>query len=142
MTGNRRPMKFTLRATLTTILLTLVALTVSALGYSSYRNARFTAEDLSDQILDQTSMLIDSQINDLLHSANEQGRMNLRMIGAGHFTVDDFPLLARYWLEAMLVHSRITRLSFGLEATGEWFYVHRDEGKLVIGEIRRGASPE
>jgi hypothetical protein len=40
-------MKFTLRATLTTILLTLLALTVSSLGYSSYRNARFTAGDLS-----------------------------------------------------------------------------------------------
>ena len=133
-------MKFTLRATLTTILLSLLALTVSSLGYSSYRNARFTANDLSDQILDQTSKLIDSQINDLLHSANEQGRLNLRMIRSGQYTIADFPLMARYWLEAMDVHPRIARLSFGLEATGEWFYVHRIDGKLVVGELRRGAS--
>lgn len=133
-------MKFTLRATLTTILLSLLGLTVSSLGYSSYRNARFTAEDLSDQILDQTSKLIDSQINDLLHSANEQGRLNLRMMRSGQHTIAEFPLLARYWVEAMEVHPRITRQSFALEATGEWFYVCRDEGRLVIGELRCGAS--
>ena len=64
-------MKFTLHFTLTAILLTLVFLTVAALGYSSYRNARFTADDLSAQILQENVEHVDSQINDLLHTANE-----------------------------------------------------------------------
>ena len=37
----------------------------------------------------------------------------------------------------MEVHPRLTRLSLGLEATGEWFYVHRSDGRLVVGELRR-----
>ena len=40
----------------------------------------------------------------------------------------------------MDVHPRLTRLSFALEATGEWFSVHRIDGKLVVGELRRDAA--
>ena len=42
-------MKLTLRFTLTAILLALTLFTVASLGYISYRNARFTAADLSAQ---------------------------------------------------------------------------------------------
>jgi hypothetical protein len=40
-------MKVTLRLTLLSVLLGLLFLTVTILGYSSYANARFTADDLS-----------------------------------------------------------------------------------------------
>jgi len=51
----RPPRTLAFRATRTTILLSLLALTVASLGGCSYVNARFTARNLSDRILDQTS---------------------------------------------------------------------------------------
>ena len=132
-------LKPTLRMTLTTILLSLLLFTMGSFGLCFYRNARFTATDLSAQILDQTSKLIDVQINDLLHTANEQGRTNLRLLQSGRFDAGDFPDLARYWLDIMEVHPRLTRLSIALEATGEWFFVHRPGGKLAVGELRPDA---
>src|SRR4051812_43824585 len=112
---NRRPIKLTLSATLTTFNLSLMALTVSGLGYISSRNARLITDDLPDRIIDQPSRMIDAQVNDLLHTASEQGRLNLRMIQSGQHDVRDFPRLARYWLDVMDVHPRLTRLSIGLE---------------------------
>ncbi len=133
-------MKPTLRVTLTTIQTSLLLLTMGAVGYSFYRNARFGAGELSAQVLDKTAELIDVQINDLLHTANEQARTNLQLLQSGRFRADDFPDLARYWVDVMKVHPRLTRLSLSLEATGERFYVQRTEGKLAIFELRRDAS--
>jgi len=144
MTGTTwkfRPGKPTLRVTLTTLFLTLILLTVASLGFSSYRNARFTAADLSAQIIDQNSRLIDDQINDLLHTADEQCRLNLRLLQSGQFDPADFAGLARYWREVMAVHPRLTRMSIALEATGEWSYVHRRaDASPVVGELRRDPS--
>ena len=130
-------MKLTLRATLTSILVSLLLLTMGTFGYSFYRNARSTAADLSKQILDQNLLLIDFQINEMLTLANEQGATNVRLLQSGRFRVDNFPDLARYWLDLMEEHPRLTRLSLGLEADGEWFHVTRSHGKLAVGELRR-----
>jgi len=131
-------MKFSLRVTLTTILLGVILVTVAALGYYSYRNARFTADDLTRQVLEQTSLRVDYQLNDLLREANEQSALNLALLHKGPFDVHSFPPLAVYWLDVMKVQPRLTRLSLGLEDTGEWFYVRRrPDGKLAVGELRK-----
>jgi adenylate cyclase len=123
------------------ILLGLTLVTVAGLGYNSYRNARFIAHDLSQQILQQTSLRVDHQINDLLHSANEQGALNLRLLQAGQFDARDFHRLAAYWTRVLEVHPRLARLSFGLEATGEWSYVRRrPDGRLAVAELRRNRA--
>ena len=66
-------MRLTLRATVLSILLTLLLGSMAALGYSSYRNARFTADDLTSQVLEQTALRVDQQINHLLLAATTQG---------------------------------------------------------------------
>src|SRR4051794_19044429 len=129
-------LKPTLRVTLTTILLSLLLFTMGAFGVCFYRNARFTATDLSTQILNQTSRLIDVQINELLHTANEQGQTNRELLRSGRHRPGDFSDLARYWLDVMKVHPRLPRLSIALKASGEWFYVHRPGGRLAVGELR------
>ncbi len=129
--------KPSLRLTLTTILLSLLLFTMGLFGYSFYLNARYSAGELSSQILEQNSALIDFQINEMLHVAVEQGRTNLRLLRSGTFRTDRFPDLARYWLDVMEVHPRLTRLSLALEATGEWYHVDRPKGTLAISELRR-----
>ena len=134
-------MKLTLRFTLTAILLALTLFTVASLGCISYRNARFTAADLSDQILDQNSRRVDARLNSLLFSANTQGDLNRRLLESGQFDERDFHKLAPYWLEVMKTHPRLTRLSLGLEDSGEWSYVRRrPDGRLAVGELHRNAS--
>jgi adenylate cyclase len=133
-------MKLTFRATLTTILVSLLLLAMGSFGISFYRNARFTAENLSAQILDQNSRLVDFQVNEMLHVALEQGRTNLRLLQSGTFRTDRLADLGQYWLDVMEVHPRLARLSLGIEATGEWFMVDRPGGKLTLNELRRNAS--
>jgi adenylate cyclase len=131
-------MKLTLRVTLLSILLLLLGFTVAGLGLSSYWNARSAADDLSRQILEQTALRIDCQINELLLTANRQGDLHRRLLESGLFSSNDFSKLAPYWLEQMKVHSRLVRLSLAVEAEGEWCYVRRVHGQeLAIGELRR-----
>jgi adenylate cyclase len=132
-----KTIKPSLRLTLTTILMSLLLLTMGSFGFMYYRNARYTADDLSTQILAQNSALIDSQVNEMLHVAVEQGRTNLRLLRSGTFRVDRFADLARYWVDVMEVHPRLSRLSLGLEATGERLYVDRVGGQLFVNELRR-----
>ena len=134
-------MKLSLRVILTTTLLTMSVLTVAALGYNAYRNARFTAEDLSSQILDQNTRRIDSRIDLLLDLASRQGRLDSGLIRDREFNDDAFAWLSRYWMEVLKVHPRMSRESLGLEATGEWAFVRRlPDGKMAIGELRRDPS--
>jgi adenylate cyclase len=134
-------MKLTLRFTLTAILLALTVFTVASLAYVSYRNARFTADDLSAQILDQNSQRVDSRVNSLLLAANTQGDLNRRLLESGQFDARDFRKLARYWLDVMAAHPRLTRLSAALEDSGEWSYVRRrPDGRLAVGELRRNPT--
>lgn len=130
-------MKITFRATMTTILLTLVLVTVVGLGTVSYLNARFTAEDLSNQILDQTSQRVDVQINSLLLTANAQGSLNRNLLESGQFDPDNKrAALVRYWVEVMKAQPRLTRLSYGRASDGAWIYVRRQpDGELAIGEL-------
>src|SRR5262249_38773955 len=117
-----RTMKLSLRITLLVIMLMLVGFTVVGLGLNSYWNANSAAEDLSRQILEQTSLRIDCQINELLLSANRQGDLNRRLLEGGLIPSRDFAKLAPFWLEQLKVHSRMVRLSLGLEADGEWYF--------------------
>ncbi len=136
-------MKFTLRFTLTSILLALTLFTVASLAYVSYRNARFTADDMSAQILDQTSQRVDARVNSLLLAANTQGDLNRRLIESGQYDPRDFPKLARYWLAVMAAYPRLTRLSVGLEDSGEWSYVRRrPDGRVAVGELRRNPAKD
>ncbi|MFL5240678.1 MAG: adenylate/guanylate cyclase domain-containing protein [Gemmataceae bacterium] len=129
-------MKFTLRITLLTIVLFLIVLTVAGLGYSSYRNARSSAEELTGQILDQTSQRIDSEINDLLWTANNQGNLDLLLFQSGHLSANDFKRTAHYWVDVLKVHPKLVRLGLALEEPGDWHYVmHLHGGKTTIGVL-------
>ena len=131
-------MKLTLRATMTTTLVGLILLTVVAMGLNSHRNARFTAEDLSSQILDQSANMVESQVDTLLNVAARQGNLNRELLRDRQFDTDTFHRLARYWVAVLKSHPRISRESLALEATGEWSFVRRlPDQSLAIGELRR-----
>jgi hypothetical protein len=134
-------MKFTFRLTLLSILTTLLLATVAGLGYLNRRNERFMADDLSSQVLEQAGMRIDQQLNALLLNANHEGALDRQLVKSGQMEPRDFVHIAPYWLGVLNVHPELTRLSLGLEDTGEWSYVRRlRSGQLVIGELRKQSS--
>ena len=99
----------------------LVLVTVVGLGTVSYRNARFTAEDLSTQILEQTSQRVDVQINSLLLTANAQGRLNQRLSSPASSIRTTRQALVRYWLEVMAAQpaaDRACRMAARYTASG------------------------
>src|SRR5262245_41745263 len=112
-------LKLTFRATMLAILLTLIGVTVSLVGWSSYRNAHFTADDLSTQLLEQTSARVEQQIDRLIVQAVDQSALNRRLLDAGRLRTDDFPGMVAYWLEVMAVNRELSSVFVGSEATGE-----------------------
>ena len=135
-------MKLTLRVALTTTLVTLIVLTVAALGYSGHRIARFTAEDLRSQILDKNSEIVEAQVNSLLDVASRQGDLNLDLIRNRVIDTTTFHRLARLWISVLKTHPRLSRQSIAMEATGEWSFIRRvpEGGKLAVGELRPDPS--
>src|SRR5262245_15248606 len=133
-------MKFRLRVTLMTILLSLIGATTASLGIASFIGMRSSAADLSGQILDQTSLRVGQEVDHLLEVAASQGRLDLRLLRSGRYSARDFPHLAAFWVEVMQARPELTRLSVGLEADGAWSYVRRlPDGRLAVGELRRDA---
>ena len=133
-------MKLTFRSTFLGILLTLIGVTVSLVGATSYYSARFTADDLSSQLLDQTSARVDEQIQKLITKAVDQSALNRRLLDAGRLRARDFPDLIGFWLEAMAVHRELSSIFIGVEATGESTGVSRLQGKLSIWQSNENES--
>ena len=133
-------MKLTLRVTLTTTLVTLILVTVVALGYNAHRNYRFTASDLSSQILDRDATLVESRVNTLLDIGNRQGNLNADLLHEKQFDSQTFQRLARYWISVLKAYPRLSRLTIALSDSGEWSFVRRlKNGRVAIGELRRTA---
>src|SRR5260370_30761122 len=106
-------------------MLTMLGIPTAALGMRSYLNVRSSADALSGQILGQTSQRVDQQVARLLDIAAGQGRLNGQLLQSGQYDVHDFRKLAPYWLEVMKARPVLTRMSLGMEQSGEWFYVRR-----------------
>ena len=118
-------MKFTLRFTLTSTLVSLILFTVACLCYTSRRNILFVTDDLSSQILDETSKHVETEIDLLLTTASRQGYLNEDLLRERQFDTDTFDRLSRFWISVLKTHPRISRESLGLEATGDWSLIRR-----------------
>ena len=111
-------MKLTFRTTLLSILVSLLLATVAVLGGASYFNIRFAAQDLADQILDQTSLRIEEEIDQLLDNAIKPSQLSLKRFNAGHARPNDFVSLIRDWELVIDVHPQLSALFIGLESDG------------------------
>lgn len=144
MSRFRRPVKLRFRAILLLTLLGLVLVAAAAVGLSSYFNTRFTAEDLSNQVLLQTSARIEENVLALLQHASLQSRLTVQLLLRDEIPrgqpIDAklFPRITAYFYEVMRTHPQYTFLSLGLEATGEYCHVERKlDGGLIIQECLR-----
>ena len=146
-----KKLRFTFRVTLTTIFLTLLALSSLAIGFTSFLFGRENASDLSTQIIEQTSNRIDLRIRALLDVALSQSQINeklvnsdqLRVSDARHnepLTSEDFPVISDYFLEVMTVHKELAYLSLAIEATGEYCMLEQKHGSITSRRYIRNAD--
>lgn len=140
-------MKLRFRTTMLLVMLTIVVITVGAIGISGYHTARITAEELSRQVLHERSARIQQRIVAMLQGAAAQSELvgllisNKDIPGGDEPRSENFPMITAYFYEAMRVHTQLTFLSLGIEATGEYCHVERKaDGSLVIQECIRNAA--
>ena len=89
LNSKNRKWRFTFRVTLTTIFLSLLALSSLAIGFTSFLFGRQNASDLSSQIIEQTSNRIDLRIRALLDVARSQSQINKKLVNTGQLRASD-----------------------------------------------------
>ncbi len=134
MVANRFRVPF--RVALSTVFMALLVGAVAVTGILSYHNLRKNADQLSSQVLDQTSLRIESWIGNLLSRANDQSQLNRSLLGEMRQGPETFRRLGSYWRRVMESHPYFTFLSVRLE-TGQSLSVERlKDGSLTLRESR------
>jgi adenylate cyclase len=111
--------KVSLRVALLIIFSFLVGTTVLVVGAISYRSARFAANNLAEQLLEQTMARIESQIANLLGQAIKLNALTEHRLRSGQLQPDDFDVFVRYSLDAIELCGELSGFFIGLESTGE-----------------------
>jgi adenylate cyclase len=134
-------MKFPFRDVLLTLLGVLVLSTVISLGVSGYWTAHATAQDLTVKVLEQTSLVVDRQIQGLLLKADRQGEFTGRMFQAKALRLHDADGLARYFRTLMETFPELTGVFVGTEPDGECLGLSRLTGnRLMVWELRKNRA--
>jgi len=129
---NDRRLRFRFRTALFTVVLSVLLFTVAVVGGGAEWSARYAVGELSNRVLDQTSLRIDQHILKVLDVARHQSELNQRLIERGRIDPRDPESVTSYFLEAMYSHPELSFLSLGLES-GHYKEVARDRrGELTI----------
>lgn len=135
-------MKRSLRVTLLTILISLTVLSIGLVGINGFLQSQEATRELTQQIVKQATRRVDTEIDDLLHSAERQTKLNQHLFATGLLDVVYLQFTAEYWLEVLKTHPSISALYITLEADGTSLLVTRYPGrnnKLLIQELRPDA---
>ncbi len=126
------------RTLLVTAILSLLLGTVAIIAGTSFVSSRDTAEDLASQVLTQTTLRVDEQVRAELELAVAQGRLDGALFSHHDLNPLDREAVARYFVDAIRAHPRLSYLSWSLDANGDHVEVQQDRGGAVtITELVR-----
>lgn len=129
-----------IRFALVGLLLTVLLVTVSIVGVSSYLNTQVAVESLADQVLDQTTMRIDQHVQRVLGKTRSLSQSFDNLFGAGRLDPDDCVELTPFMLEILRANGELSYVSYGLE-NGEYCHVQRENsGRLLVQHILQAPS--
>jgi hypothetical protein len=123
------------RIALSTILVILLLGTVAGIGILSYSNLLKNADELSSQVLDQTSRRIEMWVGNLLSRAHDQSQVNRSTLGQVRLSQKTFTWLGSYWRRFMESQPHFTFLSVRLEAGGMLSIERLQGGEFVFREV-------
>jgi adenylate cyclase len=131
---DQKPLRVTFRVALSTIFVVLLIITVAMLGILSYLNLRDNADNLSRQVLDQTSRRIDLWVKNLLSKANDQNQLNRATLGTIKIGPETFFRLSNYWRRVMETQPYFTFISVRLENGSTLSIERMKDDRLTIRE--------
>lgn len=133
---NGKKVRVPFRIALSTIFALLLLSAIGLLGIFSYTNIRKNADNLSAQVIDQTSARIELWIKNLLSKANDQNQLNRSTLGTIKLGPETFFRLSSYWQRVMETQPYFTFISVRLE-DGHMLSIERmADGKFSIRESR------
>ena len=122
------------RMAISTILTVLLIGTVAVTGILSYVNLTKDTKELSEQILDQTSLRISLWVGNLLYKAHDQSEVNRSFLGAIKLNKESLTKLAHYWQRVMTAQPYFTFFSADLESDILLSIERIQDGKFTIRE--------
>ncbi|MCX5834762.1 MAG: hypothetical protein NTV99_09695, partial [Deltaproteobacteria bacterium] len=131
---HKKPLRVTFRVALSTIFIVLLLGTVAMTGILSYYNLHQNADNLSQQVLDQTSSRIELWVKNLLSKANDQNQLNRATLGTIKIGPETFFRLSNYWRRVMETQPYFTFISARLENGSALSIERMKDGKLTIRE--------
>lgn len=122
------------RTALATLMVATLIGAVTVIGTLSYFNLKRNADNLSEQVLDQTSLRIRAWVGHLLSRAKNQSEINRAILSEMKIRPETFTRLARSWKRVLETESVFTFFSVVFDR-GVMLSVERlQDGKITIRE--------
>jgi adenylate cyclase len=122
------------RTALSTLLVVMLIGTVAILGALSYYNLKRNADNLTEQVLSQTSLRIKLWVGQLLTRGQAQSELNRSLLREVKLRPETFTWLARSWERVLEKEPYFTLISVSFES-GVMLSVERlKDGKISIRE--------
>ncbi len=137
--GGRMRLRF--RSLLIAVMLGLLLATVAVIAVTSYVAGRATAEDLSSQVLAQTSERVRDRVEGELSVAVAEAELDRERVASKALDSRDQAALAGFFLDEIAAHPQLTWLGWSNEADGNHLSAKRDpDGSLGLFQLTRNAS--
>lgn len=133
-------MKFRLRVTLLALLIGLILASVATVGVASYLSSESAAEEMAGEILEQTSLRVDQQVDKITSEATGQTALTVRLLQTNQLSSKDYPKLIAYWKEALAVSPDLASFYIGLADNGESIGVSRLKGRFTVWSSTRNTA--
>jgi adenylate cyclase len=125
-------MHFSFRTTLLTLMLAVLLTAVALLGTAAYLYARFAAQDLGAQVLDQASERVEQHVQNALDVAENEADTIAALIRSGWLDPEDHERVSDYFIASLEARPSLSYLSFGLPS-GQYYHAFRDrDGGLSV----------
>jgi adenylate cyclase len=107
-------------------ILTPLVVAMTAVGVATLYLGSLSVSELTETIVQQTVGRVSGQMRQLLEIAQDQNRLNLKVMAGHPPQAGDFRRLATALVPAFEVHEELDGVYYGVEATGEFFTLFRE----------------
>jgi adenylate cyclase len=129
MTDNRRTHNF--RFLLALAILTPLVVSMTLMGWTTFYFGRLSVKELTGTIVQQTVARVGAQLKQLQDVAQDQNRLNLKIMADQPPRAADFKRVAAALTPSFEVNDELDGVYYGIEATGEFFTLLRETNTLV-----------
>ena len=129
MKSNGRTHNF--RFLLALAILTPLVVAMTTVGIATFYLGRLSASELTETIVQQTVGRVSGQMKQLLDIAQDQNKLNLKVMAGHPPGTGDFQRLAAALTPSFEVHEKLDSVYYAVEATGEFFALLRETNKTV-----------